>query len=57
MESLVNANELETADYGSSVLDKSRYSDKQVLSFRYNQRGVDVIRSAFIGAYRLNLMN
>lgn len=36
---LANANGLKTSEYGISVLDKSRHSNKQVSSFRYNQKG------------------
>lgn len=46
---IANANGLKTAEYGISVLDKSKYSDKQVPSFRYNQRGIEAVRSAFAG--------
>jgi prophage antirepressor-like protein len=34
-----NANNLKSAEFGISVLDKSRYSSKQVSSFRYNEKG------------------
>lgn len=46
---IANANGLKTAEYGISVLDKSKYSDKQVPSFRYNQHGIDAIRTAHAG--------
>jgi len=36
---LANTNNLKTAEYGITVLDKSRHSDKQVASFRYNEKG------------------
>jgi len=36
---IANAHGLKTAEYGITVLDKSRYSDKQVPSFRYNEKG------------------
>lgn len=36
---IANAHGLKTADYGITVLDKSRYSDKQVPNFRYNEKG------------------
>lgn len=36
---VANANSLKTEEYGIEVLDKSRSSNKQVPSFRYNERG------------------
>lgn len=36
---LANAHNLKTEKYGKYVLDKSRYGDKQVVAFRYNERG------------------
>lgn len=36
---IANAHGLKTAEYGITVLDKSRYSDKQVPNFRYNEKG------------------
>lgn len=36
---VANANNLKTEKYGIKVLDKSKYSDKQVASFRYNEKG------------------
>jgi hypothetical protein len=36
---IANAHGLKTPEYGITVLDKSRYSDKQVPSFRYNEKG------------------
>ncbi|MFS0837275.1 hypothetical protein [Paenibacillus sp. 1P03SA] len=36
---LANEHNLKTAEYGITVLDKSRSSDKQVPSFRYNEAG------------------
>ena len=30
---------MKTPEYGIAVLDKSRYSDKQVPNFRYNEKG------------------
>lgn len=36
---IANAYGLKTPEYGITVLDKSRYSDKQVPNFRYNERG------------------
>lgn len=36
---IANANGLKTDEYGITVMDKSRYSSKQVENFRYNERG------------------
>lgn len=36
---IANANGLKTTEFGIEVLDKSRYSSKQVSSFRYNEKG------------------
>ncbi|MGG0793658.1 BRO family protein [Brevibacillus laterosporus] len=36
---IANANGLKTAEFGIEVLDKSRYSNKQVPAFRYNEKG------------------
>src|SRR5690606_41875348 len=36
---IANAHGLKTPEYGITVLDKSRYSDKQVPNFRYNEKG------------------
>lgn len=36
---LANANGLKTEEYGITVLDKSRYSSKEVPTFRYNEKG------------------
>lgn len=38
--SLANRHGLKTEQYGMYVLDKSRYSSKEVETFRYNERGV-----------------
>ncbi|WP_413778100.1 Rha family transcriptional regulator [Caproicibacterium sp. XB1] len=38
---VANANNLKTDEYGIWALDKSRYSGKQVNTFRYNQHGKD----------------
>jgi prophage antirepressor-like protein len=43
---IANANGFKTAEYGCVVLDKSKYSDKQVETFRYNEAG----RTAILGA-------
>lgn len=37
---LANRNGLKTAEYGITVMDKSRYSAKEVPSFRYNEKAV-----------------
>ena len=36
---LANAHGLKTDEYGITVMDKSRYSSKEVASFRYNEKG------------------
>lgn len=36
---IANAHGLKTDEYGITVMDKSRYSSKEVPSFRYNERG------------------
>ena len=36
---IANAHGLKTDEYGITVIDKSRYSSKQVENFRYNERG------------------
>lgn len=36
---LANAHGLKTDEYGITVMDKSRYSAKEVASFRYNEKG------------------
>ena len=36
---IANANNLKTEEYGVRVWDKSQYSNKQVQSWRYNQKG------------------
>ena len=38
---LANAHNIKTEEYGRYVLDKSRHSAKQVVAFRYNERGKD----------------
>lgn len=42
-----NALGLKTAEYGIMVLDKSRYSNKEVNAFRYNKKGYDTLAKAF----------
>lgn len=41
---IANANGLKTKEYGIEVLDKSPYSNKQVPSFRYNEKGKQKIK-------------
>ena len=41
---IANANGLKTEEYGVFVLDKSRYSSKEVTSFRYNEKGKQKIK-------------
>lgn len=36
---IANANDLKTEEYGIFVMDKSRYSSKEVPTFRYNEKG------------------
>ena len=36
---IANANGLKTDEYGITVMDKSRYSSKEVAAFRYNEHG------------------
>lgn len=40
---LANANGLKTDEYGITVMDKSRYSSKEVPNFRYNEKGKQAI--------------
>lgn len=42
-----NALGLKTSEYGIMVLDKSRYSNKEVNAFRYNKKGYDTLAKAF----------
>ncbi len=42
---IANEIKLKTAEFGISVLDKAKYSDKQVETFRYNQKAVETIKS------------
>src|SRR5699024_2063005 len=39
IERIANKHNLKTEEYGIEVLDKSRHSNKQVSSFRYNEKG------------------
>ena len=41
---LANANGLKTPEYGRYVADKSKNSDKEVETFRYNETGVKVLQ-------------
>ena len=41
---LANANGLKTAEYGVYVMDKSKYSTKEVENFRYNDKGVRALQ-------------
>lgn len=47
---VANANNLKTDANGKFFLDKSRHSDKQVESFRYNAEGIKVLRHLIHGA-------
>ncbi len=44
---IANTYELKTAEYGVFKLDKSRYSNKEVENFYYNQRGVEKIQQIY----------
>lgn len=41
---IANENHLKTPEYGVEVWDKSRFSQKQVPAWRYNQKGIDRIK-------------
>lgn len=45
---IANKLNLKTDEYGIFVLDKSRSSDKQVETFRYNEKAIDVIKTHLI---------
>ena len=45
---IANKLNLKTAEYGVFVLDKSRSSDKQVETFRYNEKAIDAIKTHLI---------
>lgn len=47
---IANAHGLKTDEYGIRVLDKSPYSNKQVSSFRYNEKGKKRITEIVMGA-------
>lgn len=42
-----NALGIKTPEYGITVMDKSRYSNKEVPAFRYNKKGYDTLARAF----------
>ena len=44
---VANANGIKTEDFGIFVLDKARGSNKQVTTFRYNQKGLAKLRELF----------
>ena len=46
---IANAYGLKTEEYGITVLDKSRYSTKEVASFRYNEKGKAKLREILEG--------
>jgi len=46
---LANAYGLKTDEYGITVMDKSRYSSKEVASFRYNEKGKAKLREILEG--------
>ena len=45
---VANVNNLKTPEYGITVLDKSPYSNKQVVSFRYNEKGRQRLRELLV---------
>lgn len=44
---VANANGIKTEDFGIFVLDKARESNKQVTTFRYNEKGLAKLRELF----------
>ena len=46
---LANAHGLKTDEYGITVMDKSRYSSKEIASFRYNEKGKAKLREILEG--------
>lgn len=46
---IANANGLKTEEYGINVLDKSKYSAKEVPVFRYNEKAVEKFRELLKG--------
>lgn len=47
---IANSLGLKTSEYGMYVLDKSKYSSKQVQNFMYNDKGLEAIRLALAEA-------
>ena len=47
---LANAHGLKTDEYGITVMDKSRYSSKEVAAFRYNEKGKRKIKEILEGS-------
>ena len=47
---LANAHGLKTDEYGITVMDKSRYSSKEVAAFRYNEHGKRKIKEILEGS-------
>ena len=47
---LANAHGLKTDEYGITVMDKSRYSSKEVAAFRYNEHGKQKIKEILEGS-------
>lgn len=41
---IANLNNLKNDKYGKWFIDKAKYTNKEVESFRYNQSGIDYIR-------------
>ena len=41
---IANANGIKTDEYGEWFKDKAKYADKEVPSFRYNQKGIDKLK-------------
>lgn len=48
--SLANKHNLKTDEYGKYFYDKSRYSNKEVQTFRYNRKAIEVFKSLLGGA-------
>lgn len=48
--SLANKHNLKTDEYGKYFYDKSRYSNKEVQTFRYNRKAIEVFRRLLGGA-------
>lgn len=47
---IANENHLKTDEFGIYVLDKSKYSTKEVQTFRYNEKGFNVLKDLVKGA-------